>query len=238
MEAKITTGIFIMALADEYKTNNEEFYTRLSKSLKWLLEPFILEILMGGVEFFHETTAKKTSWIKYPTEEVLKLLGEESKEFLEYHIEPGNPTSNIDMKEFEVRNYSHPAFKVLKIAMIVENIMDKAIEKLGMKNNPQTFEKLAFLHLAKQIQHKSEINLNASWWKHVEIPLKEAYSEEVFEKVWPKISLSKDEDNRISDCNFAFTQRELRFSGHTSEELERTLDEAYARAYIQISKLL
>lgn len=237
MEAKVTAGLYIMALADEYKTNNEEFYTRLSKSLKWLLEPFILEFLMG-VEFFHETTAKRISWIKYPTEEFLKLLGEESKGFLEYHIEPGNPTNNIDIKEFEVRNYSHPAFKELKIAMIVENIMDGAKEKLGMKNNPKLFEKIAFLHLAKQIQHKSEMNLNARWWKHVEIPLKEAYSEEVFEKVWPKISLSKDEDTRISDCNFAFTQKELRFSGHTSKELERALDEAYATAYIQISELI
>ena len=237
MEAKITTGLYIMALADEYKTNREEFYTRLSKSLKWLLEPFALEILMG-VEFFHETTAKKTSWIKYPTEEFLKLLGEESKEFLEYHIEPGNPTINIDMKEFEVRNYSHPAFKVLKIAMIVENIMDKAIEKLGMRNNPKLFEKNAFIYLAKQIQHKNELNLNASWWKNVILPIKTAYSEEVFEKLQPELSLTKEEDKRISDCNFDFTQRELRFSGHTSEELERALDEAYADAYLQISKLI
>ncbi len=236
MVAKITTGLYIMALADECKTK-EEFYTRLSKSLKWLLEPFIFEVLMG-IQFFHKTTAMKTSWIKYPTEEFLKLLGEEGKEILEYHIEPGNPTSNIDMKEFEIRNYSHPAFKELKIAMIVENIMSKTIEKLGMKNNPKVFEKLAFLHLAKQIQHKDAINLNARWWRNIEIPLKEAYAEKVFEKIWPEIFLSKDEDSRISDCNFGFTNKEMRFVGHTSEELERALDEAYAEAYIQISELL
>lgn len=236
MEAKVTTGLYIMALADECKTK-EEFYTRLSKSIKWLLEPFIIEALMG-VQFFHQTTANRISWIKYPTEEFLKLLGDEGKEILEYHIEPGNPTTKIDMKEFGVRNYSHPAFKELKIAMIVENIMDKAIEKLGMRNNPKIFEKLAFLYLAKQIQHKNAMNLNARWWKNVEIPLKEAYSEEALEMIWPNISLSKDEDKRISDCNFDFTQRELRISGHTSEELERALDEAYADAYLQISELI
>lgn len=236
MEAKITTGIYIMALADECETKNE-FYARLSRSLKWLLEPFVLEVLLD-VKFFHKTTAKKTSWIKYPTEEFLKLLGEESKEILEYHIESGNPTSNIDMKEFEIKNYSHPAFKELKIAMIVENIMDKAIEKLGMQNNPKVFEKLAFLYLAKQIQRKNALNLNARWWKNVEVPIKTAYAEEVFKKVWPKISLSKDEDSRISDCNFAFTNKEMRFVGHTREVLERVLDEAYAEAYIQISELL
>lgn len=237
MEAKITTGLYVMALAVECKTNNEEFYTRLSKSLKWLLEPFALEVLMG-VEFFHRTTAMKTSWIKYPTEEFLKLLSKESKEILDYHVEPGNPTVTIDMKEFEIRNYSHPAFKELKMAMIVENIMDKAIEKLGMRNNPKLFEKLAFIYLAKQIQHKNAINLNARWWKNIELPIREAYSEEVFKKLWEILSLTKEEDQRISDGNFSFTARELRFAGHTSEELERTLDEAYARAYIQISKLL
>lgn len=237
MEAKITTGLYIMALADECKTK-EEFYTRLSKSLKWLLEPFILEVLTG-IQFFHKTTAKKTSWIKYPTEEYLKLLEEDSsKEILEYQIEPGNPTSEIDMKEFEIKNYPHPAFKELKIAMIVENIMDKAIEKLEMRNNPQIFEKLAFLYLAKQVQHKNKLNLNARWWKNVEFSIKTAYSESVFEKVWPKISLTKDEDSRISDCNFAFTNKEMRFVGHTIEEMERVLDEAYVEAYIKISELL
>ena len=112
------------------------------------------------------------------------------------------------------------------------------IEKLGMQNNPKVFEKLAFLYLAKQIQRKNALNLNARWWKNVEVPIKTAYAEEVFKKVWPKISLSKDEDSRISDCNFAFTNKEMRFVGHTREVLERVLDEAYAEAYIQISELL
>ena len=234
MKGKLLVGLYIMALAE---ANHEEFHTRLSKSLKWLLEPLAVRLLTG-VEFFHKTTTKRTSWINYPTEEVLKLLDSESKEILSYHIEPGNPTNEIDMKEFEVRNYSHPAFKELKMAMIVENIMDKAIEKLGMRNDPNTFERLAFIYLAKQIQHKNAINLNARWWKNIELPIREAYSEEVFKKLWEILSLTKEEDQRISDGNFSFTARELRFAGHTSEELERTLDEAYARAYIQISKLL
>lgn len=237
MEAKVTTGLYIMALAEECKTIGEEFYTRFSESLKWLLEPFVIELLYG-VKFFHPTTAKKTSWIKYPTEEFLKLLGEESKELLECHIESGNPTNKIDMKEFEVKNYSHPAFKLLKIAMIVENIMDEAKERLGMRNNPNTFERIAFLYLAKQIQHKNAVTLNARWWKNVELPLREAYASKVFERLWEILSLTKEENQRISDGDFSFTTRELRFAGHTSEELERVLDEAYADAYIQISKLI
>lgn len=238
MFTKITVGMYIMALADDCNNDSEKLRNRLSKTLKWILEPFAVATLIGeGPAFFYTTTTKKNSWVKYPTEEFLKMLSKENLDLLTYQKEPGNPVS-INMSEFHIENYAHKEFRKIKIALIVEAIMNNAIEKLGMKGNSQLFERLAFIYLAKQIQHKNELNLNASWWKNVEVPIKTAYSEEVFEKLQSELSLTKEEDKRISDCNFDFTQRELRFSGHTSEELERALDEAYAAVYLQICKLI
>lgn len=244
--------------------SKNQFRKSLHRELPWVLFPDAIRAYIGPRQVSHfeklpEGHGEGCSWIKFPSEEVLKELSKENvKDLVSYELKDGYPAFVIgeetDIGEFDVKNGAHKHYEALRCHMIQDMYLDEALrirmidassrfsDKFVIRHNKKEidgkelraqvalFEQLGFIKLVGIVYEKTGILMNREWFdKYVLTALNDAYPADLAANTYRYMNISDEVNERINALQFELTDEE-RASVYITDDLDRVLDELYAYA--------
>lgn len=242
----------------------EQFKKSLLRELPWVLLPDAIRAYIGPRQASHFEKlpvghGDGCSWIKFPSEAVLKDLSKETvKDLVSYDLKDGYPACVIgeetDIGEFDVRNGAHKHYEALRCHMIQDMYLDECLrlrmidadnrfaDKFVIRHNKKEidgkelraqvalFEQLGFIKLVGIVYDRTGILMNREWFdKYVLTALKDAYPADLAANTYKYMSISDELNQRINSLQFELTAEEKE-SVYITDDLDRVLDELYSYA--------
>lgn len=204
---------------------------------------------------------EESSWMIYPDEATLKsLTRENAAEKIAYKVADGYKKCVIgemsDIKLFDAKNYGHKHYHALRIHMVQDDVLDKTLRRelvycgnrfidrfvarhkegivldgQELRKQVALFEELGFIHLVGKVYERTGILMDGKWFEeNVLAPLMEVFPEDLAQNTFKYMAFSEELDARIKEKRFLLTEEE-KASVIITEDLEKTLDQMYSRAY-------
>lgn len=200
MITKQHTALYFLALAVKRKNGDSyvEAYRELHEGLPWVLLPDAIRAYIGPRQAGHFEKlpdGTDTSWMKYPTADVLKSLTKESASSkIEYYLAEGYPKCVIgeqtDVGLFDKKNWDHQYYHELRIHMLQDYTLDYilrnrlvhpdnrfadkfstwhdssiVLDGKQLRQQIALFEEAGFMRLVKTIYKNTGILLDANWFE-------------------------------------------------------------------------
>lgn len=242
--------------------SKDQFKKSLHSELPWVLLPDAIRAYIGPRQVSHfekcpEGHGKDCSWIKFPSETILKELSKETvKELVSYELKDGYPACVIgeetNIGEFDIKNGAHKHYEALRCHMIQDMYLDETLrlrmidasqrfsDKFVIRHNKKEidgkelraqvalFEQLGFIKLVGIVYERTGILLNREWFdKYVLTALQDAYPADLAANTYKYMSISDEVNERINALQFELTAEEKE-SVYITDDLDRVLDELYA----------
>lgn len=261
------TGIYTMALFTKRinVTGMAGFYKELREELPFVLLPDAIRMYIGPRQAGHfEMRPERTgcSWMIYPDQDTLKNLTKETAgQLVKYHVEENVPKCVIgeyaDIGAFDRRNWGHRHYCSLRIHMLQDYVLDKALreemidasnrfsDKFTARHNRAivmdgnllrqeiaNFEKISFVHLAGKVYESTGILMNQNWFEtNVLEALRVAYPADLADNTFRYMRMSDETNRRINMLEFAPTAEDQK-SCNLTDDLETLLNGIMSSAYL------
>lgn len=266
MITKQHTALYFLSFVTKRSKKSEvEFYEELHEKLPWVLLPDAIRAYISARQAGHFETLPNgtdTSWMKFPSPEVLKNLTKESAENeIKFHLATGYPKCVIgeqtDVELFDKKNWDHKYYHELRIHMLQDCMLDAVLRKrmihhenrftdqFALRHNPETvldgkqlreqvalFEEAGFIKLVETIYKRTGILLNRQWFDDHVLPALLKAYPEDLAMNTYKFMKISDEQNERINTLQQSISEEECNAIIITDNLEDVLDELYANAYL------
>lgn len=244
------------------------FEERFKDEIPWILLPDALRFYTGNryVTHFERALNGECAWIAFPSEKTLTWL--DKSVFYPAHVMYGIPKystfkpcaigEEMQIREFDKRNYDHPYYHALRIHMQQDIVMDEVVrgqlvdvsgrfeDRFLLKYSGKVisgeefryqiakFEEMGFMWLVGKVYTATGVLLDRQWYKdNVLSSIEKAYSPELAANTWKYMAISDELDYRIKSKNFFWLTQEEFNSYILSPDLIDTLNSMYSEAYLR-----
>ena len=191
-------ALFAMALATRVNHDRELFQNELAERIPYAVLPDAIRAYIGQRQPSHfevKPDGTDTSWMEFPSAEVLESLTKENvDELIRYHLAKGIPSCVIgeesSLEEFDKHNYGHRRFHDIRVHLIQDILLDQMLrknlvdcsgrfeDKFVLRHNRgivldgkelraqlALFEDLGFIHLCGKVYERTGITLDGYWFE-------------------------------------------------------------------------
>lgn len=242
--------------------NSYALRENLNKNLPFILLPDAIRFYVGERQAGHfESFNSSVSWMQYPTN-LKALKKEDAREKIQFYVVPDIPKCVIgedtNLQTFDMHNWTHPHYFAIRAHLQQDIALDNClrndlidaslkyndvfvlkhnnhiIDGMELRKQVAMFEELGFLKLVEIFYNRTGILANRAWFDDiVKTSLYNAYTEELAANTYKYMVISDEQDARINNHQFSFTDEDLSKPALAApEKLEDILNKLYSTAFI------
>lgn len=253
--------LFYLALYEAHKDDREKRMKEFFKECPFVLLPDGIRAYVGPRQPSHfEKSGETTSWMKFPTEDILRTLTKENaREKVSYELAATRPCvigEDTVLSSFDKHNIGNPHYHALRIHLLQDIALDgilrermidatdrfddrfvircnqQIIDGKELRRQVANFERIGFIKLAGIVYERTGELLDRAWFEKWVYPaLCAAYPKDLADNTFRFMKIDDATEERLQKHQFDLTAEDRAEVPMAGEKLDEILDELYVLGY-------